>query len=79
MTFCFATSGCVTLGPKVQREAVILKSGTPVQILENRRIKGRPLGDSDGAQWIEVDVGGWYAMPPEHWEAIKRKLEAPRE
>jgi hypothetical protein len=24
---------------------------------------------------ISQDVGGWVAMPPEHWDAVKRQLE----
>jgi hypothetical protein len=70
---CCALSGCVTLGPKVETQVVILRPGNPVRILENRRMKCQPMTGSEAM--ISQDVGGWVAMPPEHWDAVRRQLE----
>lgn len=67
-------SGCdLTLGPKTKTEYVIVHTGKPLEILENRSVKGRVIDGSGAA--VEQDVGGWVVMPPDHWEAVKRKLE----
>lgn len=66
-----ATAGCnggLTLGPTVERSVVLLKAGQPVQVLENRTVKARPLNGPD--QVVRVDIGGWVAMPPEHFDEL---------
>lgn len=72
----FLTSaGCdLTLGPKAKTDIVILKAGKPLRILENVTVKAKPL-KTLGIEPVEQDIGGWVAMPPEHWEAIKRAIE----
>ena len=71
---CCGTSGCdITLGPKVKTVYVLVRPGKPLQILENVQARGRLLGDDGGT--VEQDIGGWVAMPQEHWEAIKRTLK----
>ena len=43
-----------------------------MRVLENKVVKVRVLkGEGDP---IAQDVGGWVAMPEEHWEAVKRKI-----
>jgi len=75
MTLCCAISGCsgISLGPQVKTEYVVLHAGRPLQLLENATVKGRVLDGSGDA--VEQDVGGWIAMPNDHWESVKRKLE----
>jgi hypothetical protein len=51
-----------------------------VRILENRKLQARTLASKkvDGATITGVvsqDVGGWVAMPEEHWDVIERKLK----
>ena len=74
LIFC-ASSGCdFAIGPKVRTDYVVMHPGRPLQILENVTVKGRILdGDGDA---VEQDVGGWVVMPPDHWAAVQRSLEA---
>lgn len=65
-TVCFLTSGCgLTLGPRTETRTVVVNVGKPVQILENRRLKAL---EKESGEQVEVDVGGWIAMPKGHWE-----------
>lgn len=61
----------MTLGPKVEAKAVIVHPGQPLRALENISVKAQT---ADGTQ-VSQDIGGWVAMPPEHWDAIKRVLD----
>jgi hypothetical protein len=73
-TICCASLGCgLTLGPQIQTTYVILHPGRPMQVLENKMLKGRVLDGSGDA--VEQDVGGWVMMPFSHFEAVKRNLE----
>jgi len=45
-----------------------------MQILENKAVRGRVL--DGGGDAVEQDIGGWITMPPDHWDAVKRKLES---
>lgn len=73
-TFC-ASSGCdLTLGPKTKTVYVVVFPGKPLEVVEPATVKGRLLDGSGDA--VVQDVGGWILMPPEHWEAVKRALEA---
>lgn len=69
------TLGCtgLTLGPQVRTEYVISHAGKPVQILENKDLVVRTL-DGQGSPVVK-DVGGWVAMPLDHWQALKTVLE----
>lgn len=68
-------SGCnLTLGPKVETRYVITMPGVPVIILENVDLQCRVLTDESGDA-VQQDVGGWIAMPPEHWESVRREVE----
>jgi len=44
-----------------------------MQVLENAKVKGRAIDGSGDA--VEQDMGGWIAMPSDHWESVKRNLE----
>lgn len=69
---CFAISGCdgPTIGPRVETKTVIVYPGQPLQILSNVKVTGRRLADDDQ---VVQDIGGWVAMPREHFEALARK------
>lgn len=71
MLACLAISACdgPTIGPRVETKTVVFYPGQPLQILENATVRGRRLGDD--AQ-VEQDVGGWVAMPREHFDALAR-------
>ena len=67
-------SGCsFTLGPKVETRYVIVVPGLPVEILQNRKMPCRILKDEGGI--VQQDIGGWIAMPPEHWQSVKELIE----
>lgn len=75
MLICSLIVGCdLTLGPKVATKYTIVHPGKPLQILEPAKVKARLL-DGTGDP-VTQDIGGWVCLPPEHWEAIKRALEA---
>ena len=68
---CSMNLGC-TFGPQVKTTYVLVKAGLPCRILENRTLRVKTLkGDAS----VKQDVGGWVAMPEDHWAAIKRALE----
>ena len=69
------TSACLSIGPRVKTEVVIVRLGKPLQVLENVTVKCRRVGDgSVGNQ----DIGGWYCMPKDHFERlIDRASRAP--
>jgi len=29
----------------------------------------------DGGGVVELHIGGWVAMPPDHWDIVKKQLE----
>lgn len=61
------------IGPQVKTEVVVVRPGHPAQIVENKTIL---LIQPEGAsQPVEQDVGGWYAVPREHYEALMRALD----
>lgn len=47
--------------------------GMPCRILESRVLRVKLLNGKEDS--IVQDIGGWVAMPPEHWEYIVSKLE----
>lgn len=74
---CCLISGCaVTLGPQTKTEILVVKTGKPVRILENRALRCRTLAaemvddNNVGGGLVKQDVAGWIAMPKEHWDAL---------
>lgn len=69
--------GCgLTIGPVIENRAVIVNPGVPVELLENRKIRCHVITDKDGEiKILKQDVGGWVAMPPEHWQTLKNEME----
>ena len=68
--------GCgLTIGPVVENKAIIVKPGVPIEILEGKKIKCHVMTEKDGEiNVFKQDVGGWIAIPPEHWESLKKEL-----
>lgn len=66
-----AMTGC-TIGPTVEVRHVLIHPGQPLRVLENVTVSGERL---DGGGAAEHDIGGWVAMPPSHWDAIKAMIE----
>ena len=52
---------------------MIVRTGRPVEVMDNKILDVRVIDDPDhvGRQ----SLGGWIAMPREHWEALMRALE----
>jgi hypothetical protein len=74
---CCLISGCkfspVQIGPDVKETITVLHPGRPIKILRNYTVDARPLADEQ-AKPAEVDVGGWVAMPPDHWDAVQDRI-----
>ena len=75
MLICWTiSSGCdFTLGPKVKTNYVFVYPGQPLIVAENSKVK--VMMDQSGAvdnTPKTVDIGGWYAMPQEHYHALAR-------
>lgn len=65
MAICL--TGCLTIGPRVKTEVVILRPGDPLRVTTQVKVKGQSV--ETGAN-IEADIGGWVAMPPEHFKQL---------
>jgi hypothetical protein len=65
-TLCLG-SGC-TLGPIVKTEHVIVRPGNPMIVTENVEVTGQFVETKTDTK---QDIGGWIAMPREHFEALK--------
>jgi hypothetical protein len=74
----FLLVGCsgFAIGPTIERKAIIVRAGTGIEILDQVTVKGHVLKDStdDKVESFEQDIGGWIAMHPDHWEAVKREI-----
>lgn len=68
---CLMSSAC-TLGPRVRTETIVIRPGRPLLVTENVTVTGQVVGSD---QIVKQDIGGWMAMPQEHFEALKRAVE----
>lgn len=64
--------GC-TIGPKIADRWTFIYPGAPIVILSNARVQGRRLDGTGGV--VSQRIGGWVAMPREHWEYIEKRLQ----
>jgi len=62
-------SGCITIGPRIKTEFVIVRLGNPVQVLDNKVVRCRRVGDKSIG---EQDIGGWYAMPEDSFNRMMK-------
>lgn len=68
-------SGC-TIGPVIETRAIVVKSGTPIEVLEQIKVKARILTDTNGEiDVFKQDIGGWITMHPDHWISLKKEIE----
>jgi len=68
-------AGCsLTLGPVIERKAIIVVAGVPVEILENRVVECHVLNEVE-INPVKQNIGGWVAMPPDHWKTLKAEVE----
>lgn len=65
-----ALAGC-SIGPTTEVRYLLVHPGQPIKVLESATLQGEQL---DGGGLGKFDVGGWVAMPPDHWEAVRRIL-----
>ena len=73
-------AGCsgLTIGPTVEKRLIVVKAGAPLQVTDQVNVHGRLLTADEKSDIIEVDIGGWVVMHPDHWEAVKRTVENAR-
>lgn len=71
-----ALSGCtgLTVGPQVETRYLIIHPGRPLVVLDQVTVAGRVMDGTGDA--VKQDVGGWVMMPPDHWDSVKKALEA---
>lgn len=74
-TACLLISACdLSIGPRVETRFVILKPGQPGKILESATVQMSTLNDGEIAT---QDIGGWIAMPPDHWNMVVEAAMGP--
>ncbi len=61
----------LTLGPTTEVRYVLVHPGQPIRLLESASVRGERL---DGGGVATLDIGGWVAMPPDHWAVIAKEL-----
>jgi len=73
----FMLCGCgITLGPTVERHAIIVQSGTAIECLEQVKVECKLLKEVDGeVKTFKQDIGGWIMFHPDHWKTIKAEFE----
>jgi hypothetical protein len=67
LALALLTLPACTIGPTVETRYVIVHPGQPVRILQGVTVTGERL---DGGGPATLDIGGWIAMPPDHWAII---------
>lgn len=69
--------GCsgLTIGPVVEKKAIIVRAGTAIEIVEQVEVDARLLKKDGATDIFQQDVGGWVTMHPDHWDALKREVE----
>lgn len=67
--------GCsLTLGPTVEKKAIIVRAGTAIECVEQVEVQARLLKGDGKTDLFHQDVGGWIMMHPDHWESLKREI-----
>jgi hypothetical protein len=75
LSLLFAVGCNITLGPIVETKTIIVKPGTGIEILDQVTVHAHLLKDGgEKADVFEQDIGGWVAIHPEHWQAVKNKI-----
>jgi hypothetical protein len=71
IALALACASCA-IGPKVETRYVLVYPGQPVRVLSNAKVRAEHL---ETGEVSSQRIGGWVAMPPEHWEALKAKID----
>jgi len=74
LLFLHGCSG-LTIGPVVEKKAIIVRSGVPIEIVEQVEVEARVLKEDGPSDLFLQDVGGWITMHPDHWQSIKNEIE----
>ena len=53
---------------------MVMKPGRPALILKSKDVEMKPTTKGATEDVIIQNPSGWYAMPQEHWEVIKKLL-----
>jgi hypothetical protein len=68
--------GCLTIGPVIERKAIIIKAGTAIEVLEQVEVDARVMNRGDSkVDVFRQDIGGWITMHPDHWDSLKREIQ----
>lgn len=70
-----AGCGGLTLGPVIEKKAIIVRAGTGIEIVEQTAVEARVLNPDGPSDLFEQDIGGWIALHPDHWQAVKNEVE----
>jgi len=77
---CSAGCSGFTLGPVIERKAVIVQAGTAIEVVETVEVLAWELGaNSEDADVFLQPIGGWICMHPDHWAALRREIKRLRE
>lgn len=69
----FLTScAALNLGPETRTVTVIVRPGHALKVTENATVQGV----DDAGNVVKQDIGGWMAMPEEHFQALMKALDA---
>lgn len=68
--------GCsgFTIGPTIERKAIIVHSGVPIECIEDIEVESRILTDDGTAEPFRQNIGGWILMHPDHWKTLKAEI-----
>jgi len=79
LIMCCGISACsFSVGPQVESRIAIMRPGDAMMITENIKVKGKLLKDPKAGE-VKQDIGGWMAMPLNHWEIVKEEIKRLRE
>lgn len=75
LLFIVGCSG-LTIGPVIERKAIIVLSGTAIEVMEQVEVDARVLNEQDGPTDIfKQQIGGWITMHPDHWKSLKNEIQ----
>jgi hypothetical protein len=74
LMFCSLNLACSpTFGPVVKEHTTFVRMGHPGRVMDNAEVKVLAPG---ATKPTKQDIGGWYVMPPDHWEAMVERIQA---
>lgn len=59
-----AMGGCLT----AKREIVVVEPGVPIRVVQTVKVRAEVV--ATGQVVDDVDIGGWYMLPPAHFRQI---------